>query len=63
MKTAIVVGVGLERGLGARLCTRFAAWGLYALFAGRTEESLDAIVDGLAHLTASRAGTGPSSST
>jgi len=47
MKTAIVIGVGPERGLGAQLCTRFAAEGLHVLVAGRTAESLDAIVDGI----------------
>jgi NAD(P)-dependent dehydrogenase (short-subunit alcohol dehydrogenase family) len=34
--TAIVVGVGAERGLGAALCRRFAAEGYHVLVAGRT---------------------------
>ncbi len=47
MKSAIVIGVGPERGLGGQLCRRFAAEGLHVLVAGRTRESLDAIVDGI----------------
>ena len=43
-KTAIVIGVGPDRGLGAQLCRRFAAEGLHVLVAGRTRESLDAVV-------------------
>ena len=34
--TALVVGVGAERGLGAALCRRFAAEGHHVLAAGRT---------------------------
>ena len=44
MKTAIVLGVGPERGLGGQLCLRFAEEGLHVLVAGRTRESLDALV-------------------
>ena len=44
MNTAIVVGVGPDRGLGAQLCRRFARLGLKILVAGRTRESLDAVV-------------------
>ena len=44
MKTAIVIGVGPERGLGGQLCHRFAAEGLHVVVAGRTREKLDAIV-------------------
>jgi NAD(P)-dependent dehydrogenase (short-subunit alcohol dehydrogenase family) len=44
MKSAIVIGVGPEEGLGARLCRRFAEEGLRVLVAGRTRESLDACV-------------------
>jgi NAD(P)-dependent dehydrogenase (short-subunit alcohol dehydrogenase family) len=47
MKTAIVIGVGPDRGLGGQLCKRFAAEGLHVLVAGRTQEKLDAIVDGI----------------
>jgi NAD(P)-dependent dehydrogenase (short-subunit alcohol dehydrogenase family) len=45
MKTAVIIGVGPERGLGAQLCTRFATEGLHVLVAGRTQEKLDAIVE------------------
>jgi len=45
MKTAIVLGVGPERGLGAQLAKRFADEGLRVLVAGRTREKLDAIAD------------------
>jgi NAD(P)-dependent dehydrogenase (short-subunit alcohol dehydrogenase family) len=36
-KTAIVVGVGAEQGLGAALCKRFAREGVQVFIAGRTE--------------------------
>ena len=39
MKTAIVVGVGPDRGLGAQLCKRFAAEGLKVIVAGRTKSA------------------------
>jgi NAD(P)-dependent dehydrogenase (short-subunit alcohol dehydrogenase family) len=38
--TAVVVGVGAERGLGAALCRRFAAEGYHVLVAGRTHEKI-----------------------
>lgn len=44
MNTAIVVGVGPDRGLGAQLCRRFAGLGLKVLVAGRTRETLEAVV-------------------
>ena len=44
MDTAIVIGVGPDRGLGAQLCRRFAGLGLKVFVAGRTRESLDAVV-------------------
>jgi NAD(P)-dependent dehydrogenase (short-subunit alcohol dehydrogenase family) len=43
-KSAIVIGVGPDRGLGAQLCRRFAGEGLHVLVAGRTRERLDAVV-------------------
>ena len=43
MKTAIVIGVGPDRGLGARLCKRFAADGLKVIVAGRTPSALQAV--------------------
>jgi len=42
-KTAIVIGVGPERGLGAQLCKRFAADGLKVIVAGRTQSAIDAV--------------------
>ena len=45
MNTAIVIGVGPERGLGAQLAIRFAGAGLNVIAAGRTQASLDAVVD------------------
>jgi NAD(P)-dependent dehydrogenase (short-subunit alcohol dehydrogenase family) len=38
--TAVVAGVGTERGLGAALCRRFAAEGHHVLVAGRTPEKI-----------------------
>ncbi len=43
MPTAIVIGVGPDRGLGAQLCRRFAVEGLHVLVAGRTQDKLDAV--------------------
>lgn len=42
--TAIVAGVGAERGLGAALCRRFAAGGHHVLANGRTPEKLERVV-------------------
>jgi len=42
--TAVVVGVGAERGLGAALCRRFAAVGHHVLVGGRTAGKLDVVV-------------------
>jgi NAD(P)-dependent dehydrogenase (short-subunit alcohol dehydrogenase family) len=38
--TAIVVGVGAERGLGAALCRRFAQGGCHVLIAGQRDRQL-----------------------
>ncbi|MBO22866.1 MAG: glucose 1-dehydrogenase [Rhodospirillaceae bacterium] len=38
--TAIIIGVGAARGAGAAIARRFAAAGLHAVLAGRTEERL-----------------------
>jgi len=43
-KTAIVIGVGPEAGLGARLSQRFASLGLHVFVAGRTQADLDRVV-------------------
>ncbi len=45
MKTAIIMGVGPDRGLGAQLCHRFASDGLHVLVAGRTREKLEAVAE------------------
>ncbi len=42
--TAIVIGVGPDRGLGAQLCHRFSKEGLHVLLAGRSQDKLDAVV-------------------
>jgi len=42
--TAVVVGVGAERGLGAALCRRFAAAGHHVFVGGRTAAKLDTVV-------------------
>ena len=46
-KTAIVIGVGPDEGLGAQLCHRFASEGLHVLVAGRTREKLDAVAEAI----------------
>ena len=38
--TAVVIGVGAERGLGAALCRRLAVEGYHVLVAGRTAEKI-----------------------
>jgi len=43
LPTAIVVGVGAERGLGAALCRRFAREGYHVLVAGRTPEKIEQV--------------------
>src|ERR1051325_8460148 len=42
--TAVVVGVGAERGLGAALCRRFAAEGPHVIVAGRTAPKIQQVV-------------------
>jgi NAD(P)-dependent dehydrogenase (short-subunit alcohol dehydrogenase family) len=46
-KTAIVIGVGPQEGLGAKLCERFAALGHHVFVAGRSEAKLAAVVAGI----------------
>jgi NAD(P)-dependent dehydrogenase (short-subunit alcohol dehydrogenase family) len=48
MNKAIVIGVGAEAGLGARLAERFASLGLHVFVAGRTASNLDAVVRSIA---------------
>lgn len=47
MKTAVIIGVGPELGLGARLCERFASLGLHVFVAGRTEDRIDHVVNSI----------------
>lgn len=46
-RSAIVVGVGPERGLGTALARCFAEYGLHVYIAGRSEEKLNAVVAGI----------------
>ncbi len=43
-KKAIVIGVGPQAGLGAKLAERFASLGLHVFVAGRTQSHLDQVV-------------------
>lgn len=45
--TAVVVGVGTERGVGGAVCRRFAREGYHVLVAGRTAEKIDQVVAGI----------------
>src|SRR5947209_11819486 len=42
--TAVVIGVGAERGLGAALCRRFAAEAYHVLVGGRTSDKIEQVV-------------------
>lgn len=44
---AVVVGVGAEAGLGARLCSRFAREGLHVLVAGRTAARIEGVAESI----------------
>ena len=46
--TAVVVGVGAERGLGAALCRRFAQGGYHVLVAGRTQAKIGRVAGTIA---------------
>jgi NAD(P)-dependent dehydrogenase (short-subunit alcohol dehydrogenase family) len=46
--TAIVVGVGAEKGVGAAVARRFAREGYHVFAAGRTQAKLDAVVASIA---------------
>ena len=46
--TAVVVGVGAERGLGAALCRRFAHGGYHVLVAGRTAAKIAKVAETIA---------------
>lgn len=43
-RSALIVGVGASRGLGAAAARRFAREGLHVVVAGRTAEKLDTVV-------------------
>jgi NAD(P)-dependent dehydrogenase (short-subunit alcohol dehydrogenase family) len=45
--TAVVVGVGAERGLGGALCRRFARGGHHVLVAGRTMAKIGKVADAI----------------
>ena len=45
--SAIVVGVGAERGLGAALCCKFAAQGYHVFVAGRTVAKIDQVTNSI----------------
>lgn len=47
MATAIVTGVGPDRGLGAQICHRFAGKGLHVIVGGRTAEKIEAVADAI----------------
>ena len=44
-QSAVVLGVGASKGLGAALCRRFALGGFHVLVAGRTEEKITAVAN------------------
>ena len=46
--SALVVGVGAARGLGAALCRRFAAAGLHVFACGRTAAKVEAVAQAIA---------------
>jgi NAD(P)-dependent dehydrogenase (short-subunit alcohol dehydrogenase family) len=46
--TALVVGVGAERGLGAALCRKFASGGYHVLVAGRTPAKIKQVAKAIA---------------
>jgi NAD(P)-dependent dehydrogenase (short-subunit alcohol dehydrogenase family) len=47
-KSAMVIGVGAELGLGAALCRKIAANGYHVYVAGRTQAKLDAVTKSIA---------------
>ena len=44
-KTAVIIGVGPEAGLGGALCKRVAAENLHVFIAGRTQAKIDALAE------------------
>ncbi len=47
--SAVIIGVGPERGLGATLANHFAAEGLHVFIAGRSIEKLQRVADTIQH--------------
>jgi NAD(P)-dependent dehydrogenase (short-subunit alcohol dehydrogenase family) len=47
-KRAVIIGVGPEAGLGARLCERFASLGLHVFVAGRTAAQIERVARAIA---------------
>jgi NAD(P)-dependent dehydrogenase (short-subunit alcohol dehydrogenase family) len=45
--TAVVAGVGAERGIGGALCRRFAAEGYHVLIAGRDESKIEHLAESI----------------
>jgi NAD(P)-dependent dehydrogenase (short-subunit alcohol dehydrogenase family) len=45
--TAVVIGVGAEKGLGAALCRRFAKLGLHVVVAGRTPAKIERVAEAI----------------
>jgi NAD(P)-dependent dehydrogenase (short-subunit alcohol dehydrogenase family) len=54
--TAVVVGVGAERGLGAALCRRFASEGYHVIASGRTAARIDGVARSIQALGGSAEG-------
>lgn len=46
-RTAVVVGVGAEEGIGAAVCRRFAANGYHVIVGGRTASKIEHVADTL----------------
>jgi len=45
--TAVVIGVGAERGIGGAVCRRFAREGYHVLVAGRTHEKIARVAEAI----------------
>lgn len=45
MKTAVILGVGPKRGLGAALCRHFAKRGLHVFLGGRSHDKIEAVAE------------------
>jgi NAD(P)-dependent dehydrogenase (short-subunit alcohol dehydrogenase family) len=47
VRTAVIIGVGPDKGVGARLCQRFARLGYHVYVAGRTGAKVEAVARGI----------------